>query len=153
MSGGSSKGKKDFSEKAIEKFSTDGILTHGISIKPGKPTITGFNKENKTILLGLPGHPIACNLIFRLLISNIIKNLTNAVLNYKTCIGKITENIKASPGKTTIQLVDIDEENNIIPILGRSGIVKNISKAKGYIIIELNNEGINKNDLVKMYYL
>ena len=154
LSGGSSKGKKDFTEEVIEKNSTTGILTHGIAIKPGKPTITAFDKNNKTILIGLPGHPTAAVILFKLLVVPVFEELFNTKLSSdKISKGRLTENIPASPGTMTIQLVRIDEDLNLTPVLGRSALVKNLSDANGYIIIELDNEGLNKNDEVKVYYL
>ncbi len=153
LSGGSSKGKKDYTESVIKDNSEEGILTHGISIKPGKPTITGYNIKNKTIIIGLPGHPVACALIFRILIFGIIEFITSAKLDNKYCIGRITENLKAAPGRMTIQLVNVKEDLTVTPILSKSGIVKSLSKADGYIIIKLNDEGINKGEYVKVHYL
>jgi molybdopterin molybdotransferase len=154
LSGGSSKGKKDFTEVVIEKNSTSGILTHGIAIKPGKPTITAFDKNNKTILIGLPGHPTAAVLLFRFLIIGIYEKLTHSkIINTETCIAKLTENIPASPGRETIQLTVVDDNFNVTPVLGRSALVKNLSIANSYIIIDIDNEGYNKNDYIKVYYL
>ena len=41
VSGGSSKGKKDATAKVIDSLADPGVLTHGIALKPGKPTIIG----------------------------------------------------------------------------------------------------------------
>ena len=154
MSGGSSKGKKDFSESIIEKNSTTGILTHGIAIKPGKPTITAYDNNTNTILIGLPGHPTAAVILFRFLVVKLYEKLTTShFVNTKTCLGKLTENIPASPGRETIQLTIVDEDYNVTPVLGRSALVKNLSIANSYIIIEIDNEGYNKNDYIKVYYL
>lgn len=154
MSGGSSKGKKDFTETVIENNSTTGILTHGIAIKPGKPTITAFDKNTNTILIGLPGHPVASVILFRFLILKLYEKLTNSIIiNDKNCLCKLTENIQASPGRETIQLTVVDDNYNVTPVLGRSAIVKNLSIANSYIIIDIDNEGYNKNEYIKVYYL
>ncbi len=41
LSGGSSAGAKDMTADLIESLGTPGVLTHGIAIKPGKPTVIG----------------------------------------------------------------------------------------------------------------
>lgn len=55
ISGGSSVGKKDQTIKAIEDFEDGKILVHGVSVKPGKPTIVA--KKGDKIIFGLPGPP------------------------------------------------------------------------------------------------
>lgn len=152
-SGGSSKGKKDVSSVVIDRVSTSGVLTHGIAIKPGKPTITAFDKNTKTILIGLPGHPVASAVLFKLVVISVIYKLMNVDENEYTCEGIITENIPASPGRMTIQLVKIDKDYNIIPIYGRSGLIHTLAIADGFIKLDMNQEGLNKGSKVKVYYL
>ena len=41
ISGGSSMGLRDYTVEAIDSLGEPGVLVHGISIKPGKPTIIG----------------------------------------------------------------------------------------------------------------
>ena len=37
-------------EEIIDDLTSTGVLTHGIAVKPGKPTITGFDEVSKTVL-------------------------------------------------------------------------------------------------------
>ena len=152
-SGGSSKGKKDASSVVIDRLTSSGVLTHGISIKPGKPTITAFDKNNSTILVGLPGHPVASAVLFKLVVINVIYKLMNVSVKEYTCEGIMTENIPASPGRMTIQLVKVDKDYNITPIYGRSGLIHTLAIADGFIKLDTNQEGINKGSKVKVYYL
>ena len=57
ISGGSSQGKKDMTMEILNRISKEGVFTHGLALKPGKPTILGYDKEKNTLLGGLPGHP------------------------------------------------------------------------------------------------
>ena len=153
ISGGSSKGKKDTSSMVIDSVVSSKVLTHGIAIKPGKPTITGFDKSTSTIVIGLPGHPVASVFLFKLLVYNLYKKLHSIDIEDKSVIGTIIENIPASPGRMTIQLVNIDKDFNIKPIFARSGIIHSLSYADGYLIVDKDSEGINKGEKVKVYYL
>ena len=153
VSGGSSKGKKDTSSTVINNISSSHVLTHGIAIKPGKPTITAYDKNTKTILVGLPGHPVASAVLFKLVVICVIYKLMNVNEYEYTCDGIMTENIPASPGRMTIQLVTIDNDYNVTPIYGRSGLIHTLSIADGFIKLETNQEGINKGSKVKVYYL
>ena len=73
ISGGSSVGRKDETLNVINSFEESQILVHGISIKPGKPTIIG--KVADKIVFGLPGHPLACAVIFKAFVSRYINML------------------------------------------------------------------------------
>lgn len=153
MSGGSSKGKKDASSKVIDELTSSGVLTHGIAIKPGKPTITGYDNKTKTIVVGLPGHPVASAILFKLIVVGVVQKLMGIEEKALVCEGIISENMPASPGRTTFQLVNIDDKFNVKPIYGRSGLIHTLSMADGFIKMELNQEGINKGEKVKVYYL
>ena len=154
ISGGSSQGKKDATEKLIEEESTSGVLTHGIAVKPGKPTILGYDEDTMTALVGLPGHPVAAMLLFKFIVEGLFKKVTNQGGNFEPkIIGTMTTNIAASPGRKTFQLVNIDEDNNITPILGKSGLIRTMSEANGYIVLDVNSEGINKGDKAVCYLI
>ena len=153
MSGGSSKGKKDTSSLVIDKLTSSKVLTHGIAIKPGKPTITAYDKNTNTIMVGLPGHPVASAILFNLVVVGVIKKLTSQTDDSYICEGILTENLAASPGRMTIQLVNVDSEFNVTPIYGKSGLINTLSQASGYIIVEKDNEGINRGEKVVVHYL
>ena len=153
ISGGSSKGKKDLTSFVIDKVSSSGVLTHGIAIQPGKPTITSFDEKSKTMIIGLPGHPIASAILFRLVVLKVIDKIRKVSHRERTCTGILTENVPASQGRATIQLVNIDDNFNIIPLFGKSGLIHRMSKSDGYVLIDRNKEGYNKGEKVKVYYL
>ena len=69
------------------------------------------------------------------------------------CEGIMTENMPASPGRMTFQLVKIDKDFNVTPIFGRSGLIRTLSEADGYIVLETDQEGIRKGDKIKVHYL
>lgn len=153
ISGGSSKGKKDASAQVIEDI-TGEILTHGLAVKPGKPTILALEKESKTIYAGLPGHPVAALLLFRLVIGGLWQRLceTDKVAKAIPLKGKMAVNLAASPGRKTFQLVKLDGEF-VTPILGKSGLIRTMSEADGYIVLDVNDEGINKGEEIEVWLL
>ena len=62
ISAGSSVSTRDLTSAVIEGLGSPGILVHGISIKPGKPTILA-SVEGKPVV-GLPGNPVSALVIF-----------------------------------------------------------------------------------------
>ena len=153
VSGGSSKGKKDTTSLVIDRLSSSKVLTHGIAIKPGKPTITAYDNKSNTILVGLPGHPVATAILFRFIVVDVIYKLMGVDNNYYTCEGELEENLAQSPGRMTIQLVKVDESFKVRPIYGKSGLIHTLSEATGFIKLGINEEGLNKGEKVKVYYL
>ncbi len=153
ISGGSSKGKKDATAQVIEEIAGD-LLTHGLAVKPGKPTILAFDQSSDTIYVGLPGHPVAALLLFRLVIGDLWDGLcgSNEVTKKVPLRAKIAINLAAAPGRKTFQLVKLDGEW-ATPILGKSGLIRTMSEADGYIILDVNDEGINKGEEVEVWLL
>jgi molybdopterin molybdotransferase len=119
-----------------------------LSIKPGKPSIVGI--VDKKLVLGLPGHPVSAMVVYDQLIRMYLEGMTEVSLNKKS--GVLSQNIHAAPGKETFVMVKI-EENKVIPILGKSGMISLMSQADGYIRISANDEGLVKGENVVVYLL
>lgn len=155
VSGGSSVGKKDNTVKVIEDLEDGKLLVHGISVKPGKPTLIGKSKGK--IIFGLPGHPLACAVIFQVMVKYYIDKITE----YKDvtypidCRFKI--NYHKAKGREEYLPVTIEEneengdELTAVPVFGKSGLITSFSKAYGYIRIHRNEEGIKEGQRVKVY--
>lgn len=73
LSGGSSVGAKDYTIEVIDSLGTPGVFVHGISIKPGKPTILAM--ANGKPVIGLPGHPASAMIIFKLFGEKVLEKL------------------------------------------------------------------------------
>ncbi|MGD9568917.1 MAG: molybdopterin molybdotransferase MoeA [Sedimentibacter sp.] len=151
-SGGSSVGKKDNTLKVIKDLEDGELLVHGISVKPGKPTIIGKSKQK--IIFGLPGHPLACAVIFQVMVKYYIEKITEH--KYKefpvTCSFKY--NYHKAKGREEYLPVTIEEIGSSLvasPVFGKSGLITSFSKAWGYIKIERNEEGIKEGQIVSVY--
>ena len=81
LSGGSSVGTKDYSVEVIDSLGKPGVFVHGISIKPGKPTILA-SADDKPII-GLPGHPASAMIIFYLFGKAILQKITRLEYRWK----------------------------------------------------------------------
>lgn len=150
LSGGSSVGTKDYSVEVIESLGSPGVYVHGISIKPGKPTI--LSMANGKPIIGLPGHPASAMIIFHLFGSAVVNMLQGLELNTKKLsFAKVTKNIPSAPGRTDYIRVRLFEENNewyAEPILGKSGLISTLVKSEGMIEIASQSEGVHKGDKV-----
>ena len=147
ISGSSSKGNKDFVPEISKKLNP-GMIYHGISIKPGKPT--SLSQNNNTMILGLPGNPISAYAVFRTIFQKAYEKYFKIDENLKIKC-KIKRNIANTSAKTMICLVEIKKEGDELvasPIFGFSNNISLLKKAKGYIVIDEYVEGIKENKKV-----
>jgi molybdopterin molybdotransferase len=155
VSGGSSQGDKDITAEVISRIAKPGLLTHGVAIKPGKPAILGWDEESKTILAGLPGHPVSAIVVFQILFSWLVKTLTGQKEPF-LIPARMSCNIAGSPGKACVQPVSLTRkgmEYTAEPVLGKSGMMTTLTKGDGYVLIDMNTEGLKKGEqvLVQLY--
>ncbi|MBU3181118.1 molybdopterin molybdotransferase MoeA [Clostridium psychrophilum] len=154
ISGGSSVGTKDHTLKVIASFDDGEVLIHGIAVKPGKPTIIG--KHNGKIIFGLPGHPLACSVIYKILVRNYIYSLMSQNEKNYGINAVMSINYHKAKGREEYLPVELETIDGLVvakPVFGKSGIITAFSKAFGYIIIEKNVEGLKENQTVEVYKL
>jgi molybdopterin molybdotransferase len=154
ISGGSSKGERDYTVSAILNNGGE-ILFHGLNIKPGKPTI-GAVCNGKPVF-GLPGHPVASLIVLRELVFTLCDKLSALVYSPIQVPATIIQNIHSDPGKKTFIMVSLKKGNGITytatPLLGKSGLITLFSKADGYIVIDDNSEGLESGKKVTVTLL
>ena len=153
VSGGSSQGEKDFTAEVINKVSKPGVFTHGLALKPGKPTILGWDDESKTLLAGLPGHPSAAMIVFELIFGWLIDELFQCRRPFPIP-ARISCNVPGSPGRALCQPVMLHLEGDRYtaePVFGKSGMISILTKADGYILVDLNKEGLKKDEPVLVH--
>ena len=152
MSGGSSQGKKDMTAELIDETADMGVLTHGIASKPGKPTITGFDRKSSTLFIGLPGHPAAALMVYEQILIELWRGLTQREKE-RTLKATVKVNIPSAPGRMTFQLVRLEgeDEPEAVPVFARSGMISPMSEADGYFIMKENQEGVRPGDKVDVY--
>jgi molybdopterin molybdotransferase len=151
LSGGSSVGAKDYTTEVIQSLGDPGVFVHGISIKPGKPTILAL--ANSKPVIGLPGHPASAMIIFRLFGERILKKLSGQTLEKKPdrVFAKITKNIPSAPGRSDyirVKLLEKDSEWWAEPIIGKSGLITTLVKSDGIVEIHSEKEGILQGEYV-----
>jgi len=154
ISGGSSVGKKDQTLKVIASYADGEVLVHGISVKPGKPTIIG--KHSEKVIFGLPGHPLACSIIYKILVKDYLYRLTSQSEKIYGTNAVMSINYHSAKGREEYLPVEIETIENVVvakPVFGKSGLISVFSKAWGYIVIEKNVEGLKEGQIVEVYKL
>jgi len=132
-SGGVSVGDADFTKEAFGEFGYH-ILFDKVEIKPGKPTT--FGKVGNTIILNLPGNPLAAALNFELFGQSIIYALSGAKKKFISTINaKMKSEYRLRAGRRTLLPGYFDGEyfsicENIAP-----GMISPLADANGFIMI------------------
>jgi len=154
ISGGSSVGSRDVTLDVLNKLGKPGVLIHGVSVKPGKPTIVAVS--NNIPIFGLPGHPVSAIIIFDLFIRPLISWLQGSEYNYdfkKKIEATLISNVASDPGREEyirVFLYKKEEKFYAEPILGKSGLISTMVRASGLIKIGLNVEGLEKGSKVNV---
>lgn len=152
LSGGSSVGTKDYSVEVIDRLGKPGVFVHGVSIKPGKPTILA-SADGKPII-GLPGHPASAMIIFNLFGKAVLHKLQGWTSNEKNLAKAIvTKNLPSTSGRTDFVRARLFLEKNqwyADPNLGKSSLISTLVKSEGMIEIPSKSEGVQKGETVSV---
>jgi len=157
ISGGSSQGEKDFTAMIIDRIARPGVFTHGLAVKPGKPTIIGWDEKSKTLLAGLPGHPVSAMMVFKLFFGWLMETRhvkPGICKNIFPVPARISCNVPGSPGRTVCLPVVLEFKNDFYtaqPVFGKAGMISTLTQSNGYIIIDMNKEGLKKDEQVLVY--
>ncbi len=152
LSGGSSVGAKDASVRVIESLGE--LLLHGLSVKPGKPTILG--KAGEKPILGLPGHPVAAFFVSEFLLTKLLCRLYGKKEIKRTVNAVLTESVGANDGRAHFigaKLTDSKDGLLAEPIRTKSGLITSLAFADGYFVIPRDCEGYEKGKNIKIILL
>ncbi|HHV39440.1 MAG TPA: molybdopterin molybdotransferase MoeA [Tepidimicrobium sp.] len=147
ISGGSSVGARDYTGRVIDSFDGKGVFVHGISIKPGMPTIIGEGRRK--LIFGLPGHPVSSIIVFKAVVEQYIRQKMGIIDIMPRVKATMDFNFPSSPGKETYQTVklkEIDGKFYATPSFGKSGMITLLSDSHGYIVIKSHEEGVYKGE-------
>lgn len=156
LSGGSSVGTRDVASKVIDSMGEPGVLFHGISIKPGKPTV-GAMVGGKPVF-GLPGHPASAMVVFELLVAPLVRSGgypggEEEALREFPLRAIITRNLRSAAGREDFIRVKLSGRDGRLyadPVLGKSGLISTMVKADGLARIPSGKEGVEAGETVEV---
>ena len=132
-----------------------GVLFHGVTLKPGKPTIGAV--VNGVPVFGLPGHPAAVAVCFEVFIVPVLRVLTGREekewRGRKTIRARLARNVSSTVGREEHVRVTIEERDGevwAIPVLGKSGLIRTLVRADGTIVIPAEERGMEEDDTVNV---
>jgi molybdopterin molybdotransferase len=155
ISGGSSVGTRDYTIEILSEIPGSNILVHGISIRPGKPTILA-RVQNKAVW-GLPGHVTSAMVVFDVVVRPFLEHLAGRLPGTSRRLkipARLNRNIPSAQGRTDfirVRLIHKDDRVWAEPVLGKSGLINTMVKADGLIEIDRNTEGLDEGTLVDVF--
>jgi molybdopterin molybdotransferase len=156
-SGGTSAGTGDILREVLEDLGE--VLVHGISVKPGKPTIIGRleNVGDPKYLFGLPGYPVAALMVFHVFFAPLLRRMASLdeptnLMDSGILELELASRYRPARGRTHYLLVKI-KDDNAVPILKDSGAITALAEADGFVEIPKNVEIIEKGTIVKVFPL
>lgn len=153
LSAGSSVSYRDMSVDVIDALGEPGVLVHGVSVKPGKPTILAV--ANGKPIFGLPGNPVSAMVIFDLFITPTIRMLLGTQAPPQQQVqAKLARNVSSTTGREDYVQVRLEERDDglwAVPVFGKSNLIYTLVNAEGVIQIPLDSNGTRAGEWVTVF--
>lgn len=147
-SGGVSVGDADYTKEAFNAFGFETFFDK-VNIKPGKPTT--FGRIGSTLVLNLPGNPLAAALNFELFAQSIILALSGSDERYLGSLqATMANDFSVKPGRRTLIPGWYDGETFIPCAKFAPGMVSPLARSNGFIMIDENVNTLSKGVPVKV---
>jgi molybdopterin molybdotransferase len=153
FSAGSSVSSRDLTAEVIRNLGTPGILAHGISFKPGKPTVVAL-VDGKPVF-GLPGNPVSAAVVFDMLVRPAIFWLMGCVEPppLPSVSATLSRDVPSVSGRQDIVQVRLERRDGDLfaePVFGGSGLIFTLVQADGAVTVPLNKGGLYAGEQVQV---
>ena len=153
FSAGSSLSARDMTADVFNQLGDPGVLLHGISIKPGKPTIVAI--ADRKPLFGLPGNPVSALVVFDLLVAPAIHLLSGAGSppTANTVNATLTADIPSESGREDYIPVTLSNSNGTLqaaPVFGKSNLIYTLINSDGLIQVPTHSGGLYAGEKVSV---
>ncbi len=145
---GSSAGSKDYTRAAFE--SVGQVLSHGLSVMPGKPTVLGLARGK--LLVGAPGYPVSAVVCFERILGPIMAWLGRRPPAERPKIeAALTRKTPSRLGMEEVVRLAVGRvgKNFVATPLNRgAGMLTTLTKAQAITRIPASSEGVEAGSLV-----
>ena len=159
ITAGSSASTRDMTAEVISSLGSPGVLVHGVSTRPGKPTILGVCGGKAVI--GLPGNPVSALVNGYLFVLPVIEKLLGLAPNAAraTIRARLTVNLASQAGREDwwpVRLLRTSEDGDgwrAEPIFGKSNLIFTLAAADGLLRIAPAATGLSAGELVEVFLI
>lgn len=156
ITGGSSVGTKDVTEKVINELGE--LLFHSVTLKPGKPTLAGMVRG--VPVLGLPGHPRAVAVTYEIFARPLLSRCAGLGPEGagdrlgRTVRAVLTRSVHSSAGRREMISLELTQGSDGLimaaPVLGKSGLISMLVRADGTLTVPIGVLGYEKGEEVEV---
>ena len=126
------------------------ILFHGVAIRPGKPIGAGI--VNNKMIFTLSGQPVAAMSQFDIFARKYLFEMQGRSFDFNIVKRTSLLKIPSQLGRTDFIRAFSDDDYAKHVLNRGSGIIRSMVEANSYIIIDENDEGYQKDDLVDVVF-
>ena len=153
FSAGSSVSSRDLTAEVFNSLGQPGVLAHGISHKPGKPTIVATFDGKPAF--GLPGNPVSAATVFDMLVRPAIYALAGCDRPPEpgTVHARLLRDVASLAGRedhVQVRLVDSNGELCAEPVFGKSNLIYTLVRADGAVTVPLDKGGLYAGEEVEV---
>jgi len=153
ISAGSSVSTRDLTADVVNRLGQPGVLVHGVSVKPGKPTILGVC-DGKPVF-GLPGNPVSAMVVADLFLTPVLWRLqgVNTPPGRRRVTAKLAHNVASVPGRedyAPVKLAVRDGQLWAAPVFGKSNLIYTLVKADGLVRVPPDSNGLHEGEWVEV---
>ena len=154
FSAGSSISSRDLTASVIDGLGSPGVLAHGISLKPGKPTIVALVDGKPAF--GLPGNPVSAMVVFELLVRPILNLLCglDPPPDPVTVTARLSRDVASAAGRedhVQVRLNGAREGGRTAePVFGKSNLIYSLVRADGTIRVPADKAGLYAGEEVEV---
>jgi molybdopterin molybdotransferase len=134
VSAGSSVGARDETATVVAELGEPGIWTHGIALRPGKPTLLA--EAGDVPVIGLPGNPRSALVVFRLVgmpVVRLVGGMTDPPPEPRVR-ARLERDIPSAAGRFDVVQVAV-RGDVATPLFGASALLSVLTAADGYVVV------------------
>jgi molybdopterin molybdotransferase len=151
LSAGSSVSTRDMTAQVVDSLGQPGVLVHGVSLKPGKPTILGVCAEKP--VFGLPGNPVSCMVTYDLFVAPTLAHMSGAAVPPRRSLtARLSRNVASATGREDYIQVRLDPRPDgsldAVPVFGKSNLIFTLIRADGMLKVPLDAGGLTAGSIV-----
>lgn len=149
VSGGSSVSVRDYCSELFQTLPQPGLIVRGLRMSPGKPVLIAGISDRKKLVLGLPGHPLACMVAARMVLLPLLERLLGYTLTNSQSFFPVAVHTDLV-GRTGIEEFYPAKiyKGGVLPLPAKSGYIGILKEADGLIRLDENTETVRQGERV-----
>jgi molybdopterin molybdotransferase len=142
ITAGSSVSERDITVDVVERLGEPGVLVHGVSVKPGKPTILALCGGKP--VFGLPGNPVSALNTIRLFVKPVLWRLQGGAAPRAGHVkARLTGPIPGAGPREFFAPVRLEAREDglrAVPVFGESNLIFTLVRGDGIVHVPIGVE-------------